>query len=96
MIRLMVFVVTAGLVFVWGCCPVMTTIRAITGESKSEAKVDPGKAIYEETCGACHEPIAPSEQPAAKWEKAVGRFAAKGKITEEEKVLILDYLLSNL
>ncbi len=53
-----------------------------------------GRSLYIARCSGCHTLKIPQAYPAAKWPKAMDKMAARAKINDAEKELILRYVLT--
>jgi cytochrome c5 len=73
--------------------------KAITKESNTIAvkmnKDEAGKMIYEANCSKCHDLYAVDKYTAAEWEPIVYRMQKKGKISDDEIKVIIDFLKIN-
>lgn len=54
-----------------------------------------GRAIYIKKCGGCHTLYLPEKYGTSQWRLQTERMAAKAKLTDQEKELILGYLTKN-
>jgi cytochrome c5 len=59
-----------------------------------DPKLAQGKSAYEFKCAKCHEAPKVGSYDDAGWDHQVGRMAARAKLTEEEKTLVLMYVKS--
>ena len=66
-------------------------------ESKDPATQDlliKGRTLYVDHCSSCHNLHLPNEYSAQEWKKKLDEMQAKAKITDPEKQLIFQYLVS--
>ena len=70
-----------------------TEVKA-TEEAKVElpTAIAEGKTLYENNCAKCHKLFPASKHDKAGWAKTVDRMAPKAKITDEQKILVYNYL----
>ena len=54
-----------------------------------------GRKIYVDHCGSCHNLHLPAEYNAEGWKKQLNEMQLKAKISDEEKGLVLKYLISH-
>ncbi|MFK7030951.1 c-type cytochrome [Flavobacterium oreochromis] len=80
-------------------CSKKTVTPVSTAETKTEvAKVDlpaeiaEGKLLYENNCAKCHKLFPVSKHDKAGWTKTVDRMAPKAKLTDDQKLLVYNYL----
>jgi cytochrome c5 len=53
-----------------------------------------GRDLYSNSCSSCHELFLPNKYTAAEWHKNLDWMQERAKITDAEKQLIYDYLVS--
>jgi hypothetical protein len=53
-----------------------------------------GRKLYVAHCGNCHNLYLPKTYSAVNWKKNLDEMAVKAKITDQQKQLILQYLVS--
>ncbi|MFC4818609.1 MULTISPECIES: cytochrome C [unclassified Flavobacterium] len=93
-------------VVLYACSPKVATTTAppkvviATTETVTETILTPelakGKSLYEDSCANCHKLFPASKHDKEGWVVTLDRMAPKAKITEEEKVLIYNYLVAGL
>lgn len=54
-----------------------------------------GKTLYENSCVRCHKLNTPNEYTAQEWHGIVNRMQPKARITDQQKTIILRYLLAD-
>ena len=59
-----------------------------------EAHLAQGAAIFTESCQNCHELPKPNEHNEQQWSKIMDRMAPKAKLTDEQKQLVFQYVIS--
>ena len=55
-----------------------------------------GKSIYENNCGKCHQFYEPTEFKKERWKNIVNSMQRKARITDEETVLVYNYIVKDL
>jgi hypothetical protein len=63
-------------------------------DSVDLASIQQGYKLYVNKCSNCHYLYRPITYSAAKWKMQVEEMAVKAKITDEQKELILNYILT--
>ena len=53
-----------------------------------------GRKLYINFCASCHQLYLPNRFSAATWEKNLNEMQPKAKITDEQKLLIYNYLVN--
>ena len=53
-----------------------------------------GQALYESSCGKCHDLKDPSKYTVAEWRPIMERMAPKARLNNEQKTDILTYVIS--
>jgi cytochrome c5 len=59
-----------------------------------QATLAQGQALYESSCGRCHDLKDPSKYTVAEWRPIMERMAPKAKLNMEQKTDVLTYVLS--
>src|SRR5262249_32937310 len=59
-----------------------------------QQKLLAGRDLYIQRCGSCHNLHFPQEFKADEWKKKIGEMQMRAKINDEQKELILNYLVS--
>lgn len=80
----------AGILF--SCAPkpaVLPTEHAITEESLAQ-----GKTIFVNSCAICHDLPKAREHSVADWVGIMNTMAKKAKLTNEQHVMVYDYIVS--
>ena len=54
-----------------------------------------GRELYKTHCGSCHALHLPSEFTKDKWVKVLNKMQKPGKITDEQKQIILNFINTN-
>jgi len=54
-----------------------------------------GKTLYENSCVRCHKLNTPNEYTSQEWPVIVNRMQPKARITDQQKTIILRYLLAD-
>jgi cytochrome c5 len=82
-------------IFIYSCSP---KIIAPVAEVKKELtpELAAGKGLYENNCAKCHKLFEPSRHTKEDWIPVVDRMAKKARITDEQKVLVYNYIVSEL
>ena len=78
-----------------GCAPALyvpTTENAIEGTNLEELKQ--GRILYVSNCGSCHNLHLPEEFIREVWEKQLEEMQVKANISDRDRALILNYLVS--
>lgn len=73
--------------------PVTTVAEAPAPMSENVMK---GKDLYDGRCGKCHPLFKPSDHTAEQWEPILKRMQKKAHISDEDMVLVHDYVFANL
>ncbi len=68
--------------------------KAHVPEGMSLTELTEGRAVYVAHCGSCHSLHLPGEFSVDIWKQNLDEMQKKSKISNEEKALILNYLLS--
>jgi|GEM_PF-2830391 cytochrome c5 len=58
-------------------------------------QIEEGKNIYMASCNKCHGYKKPESKPAEKWPKTIERMGNKAKLTQDQKNLVLAYVVAN-
>lgn len=66
----------------------------IRASPKKLATLAQGEALYETSCGKCHDLKNPSRFTVAEWRPIMERMASKAKLNTEQKTDVLTYVLS--
>ena len=53
-----------------------------------------GRQLYVDYCGSCHQLFLPQHYPPAIWKINLDSMKGKARISDEEKELIFDYLIT--
>jgi mono/diheme cytochrome c family protein len=80
--------------FIYGCSRQLY-IPSSTDATK-QAELLQGRKLYVGHCGSCHNLHLPKEYTADQWKKNVDEMQGKAKITDNEKMLIIQYLTFQL
>ena len=90
-------------ILLYACSPKVATtapVAVAATEAATEMVLSPelarGKSLYEDSCAHCHKLFPASKHDKEGWVGTLDRMAPKAKITEEEKVLIYNYLVAGL
>lgn len=84
-------------IVIYACSPkVATTAPSAAAEVVLTPELAKGKSLYEDSCAHCHKLFPASKHDKEGWVTTLDRMAPKAKITEEEKVLIYNYLVAGL
>lgn len=73
--------------------------KKVVAETKEEVKLTPelaeGKLLFENNCGKCHKLFSPEDFSKEEWQPIVMRMQKKARITDEQRDLVYNYLVSN-
>lgn len=74
--------------------PVIISEVKVTEETQPElpTAIAEGKMLYENSCARCHKLFPATKHDNSGWSVTLERMAPKAKITEEQKVLVYNYL----
>lgn len=93
--KLMAAIAVLGLL---SACSSSKKTVAETNESK-QVEMTPvllqGKLLYENNCGKCHTLHSPDKYTKEQWEPIVARMQPKAKISDEQRILVYNYLVMN-
>ncbi len=59
------------------------------------SQIEEGKNIYMANCNKCHGYKQPETKPAEKWPKTIEKMGNKAKLTQDQKNLVLAYVVAN-
>src|SRR5690606_14882979 len=59
----------------------------------SEAQLEEGRLVYQNSCGKCHKLFAPESRDIEKWEKVLPRMAKRAKLDDETTGKVRAYLI---
>lgn len=80
------------------CCIIISCSRQLYMPASTDAtqqqQLLAGRKLYVDHCGSCHNLHLPKEYNEEGWQKQLNEMQVKAKITDEEKKLILKYLIS--
>ncbi|MES2811261.1 MAG: cytochrome C [Bacteroidota bacterium] len=87
-------------VLVFSCSKKAVAPVVVTEDVKVTAPVQPelpvaiaeGKIMYENNCAHCHKLFPAAKHDKSGWAVTLDRMAPKAKITEEQKVMVYNYL----
>ncbi len=79
--------------FMGACSPKTAPVAEAKKEMSSEAAE--GKAIYERSCGKCHQLYAPNAYTLQQWAPILERMQKKAKLADSDMLKINAYLASN-
>ena len=65
-----------------------------SADAAQQEKLLQGRKLYVARCNGCHNLYLPSQFTADKWQKNLDEMQENAKITQEEKELIYNYLIS--
>ena len=74
-----------------GCSPMLYVPKC--ADAEQQTKLMEGRRLYVKNCNGCHNLYLPDQFPETMWKKNMEEMQPKAKITDEEKKLILDFLL---
>ena len=60
----------------------------------TEASLEEGRRLYVARCGGCHNLYPPAEVPPGRWPEIVRKMSPQARLTPEQEVGILRYLLA--
>lgn len=75
-----------------GCAPQLYIPS--DADSIKQQQLLQGRKLYVSHCGSCHNLHLPKEYNAGQWENNIDKMQMRAKITETEKQLIFQYLIS--
>jgi len=91
----------AGIIILCCCSPslLLPTTKDVAAARNRWSDADSlslrkGYTLYVNKCGACHKLYKPAKFPEEKWKKEVPLMMIRAKISEEQKELILRYILA--
>lgn len=90
----MLAVAIAG-TLIYSCSPKIIT-PAVEVKKELTPELAEGKGLYENNCAKCHKLFEPTRHTKEDWIPVVDRMAKKAKITEAQKVLVYNYIVSEL
>jgi len=65
-----------------------------SSDIKEQQQLLSGRKLYVDHCSSCHNLHFPKEYDTEGWKKELDKMQMKAKITEDEKQLIFEYLIS--
>jgi hypothetical protein len=77
--------------FVIGCSPMLYVPKC--DDTAQQTKLMEGRTLYVKHCNGCHNLYLPNHFTESMWKKNLEEMQPKAKITDEEKKLILNFLL---
>jgi len=85
-----------GLTGLFACAPALylPTSEIAGKHSKGLDDLNHGRQIYIDHCGSCHHLYQPGQYTEQVWSMHVNEMQSRAKISNEQKQLILDYILS--
>lgn len=94
------FILFVLLLLIVGCfyqCGSTLYIPKAADTQKTGASLDSlikGRKMYVRNCGSCHNLHLPEKYTAARWKKELDKMQNRSKINDEEKEIILKYLIT--
>lgn len=90
-------IITAVLIIIlFSCAPAL--YQPNTGHAEISGipleNLRKGRQLYVDHCGSCHQLYLPHEYPPATWKINIDSMTSKARITDEDKKLIFDYLVT--
>ncbi|MHC4223446.1 MAG: hypothetical protein ACYSX0_02665 [Planctomycetota bacterium] len=66
-----------------------------TSTRSTSAVAGEGRALYERSCQRCHALYMPRLYDPGEWDFFVRKYGRKARLTGEQRVIVLDYLVRN-
>jgi hypothetical protein len=86
-----VVIIVLGII-IYGCKS--TLYMPASKDATQQQQLLAGRSLYVAHCGSCHNLHFPSEFTTDEWKVKIGEMQKRAKITDEEKELVLKYLIS--
>jgi mono/diheme cytochrome c family protein len=85
-----------GLMLFIACAPALYLPNAEVARVKNKPLegLNAGRSLYIDHCGSCHQLYLPSRFADSSWRRSVDKMQSRARINDDQKHLIMDYILS--
>jgi mono/diheme cytochrome c family protein len=96
--KLSLFLLSSLLSGCTGALPAVTADTALLAQTlwpdATQAQLEQGRSMYVARCGGCHALVPPARRSPDQWRSDVSEMAPKARLSQEESLAVLRYLVT--